>query len=571
MQCDSRLATAIARELHLVPLIAKMLVARGITDPEAARIFLNPRLEDLHDPFLLKDMDRVVKRLDDARQLGQRVLIYGDYDVDGITSTVVLKRALEMLGFVVDFHLPRRLEDGYGLQAEAVHEAAERGFEVVITADCGIRAFEVCEVAHQLGLDLIVTDHHLPAQRLPEAFAILNPRQPGCPYPNKDLAAVGVIFKLVEGLFLRAEKHHLAKHFLKLVSIGTIADLVPLQGENRLIAKFGLAALSDPRNIGLKALLKGAGVEHEVNHSDVGFKLAPRINAVTRMGGGREVVDLFSTRDVAAAESLVTEMNSKNLQRREEEAKILAEIETRYQQRPEAFSEKFLVVAGRDWHRGVIGIVASRLVDRFYRPTLVVSVSDSICQGSGRSIPGFHLLEALDSCSGLFSRYGGHAEAVGCSFDPQGCRNGLIDRLRTALCSYADSTLEASQLVPQLRIESVLPTSELNLALFDQIQQLAPFGVGNPVPFFASCRARVAAGPWVLKERHLKLRLETGEGESVEAIWWGKGQQAEQLKPGDQIDVTYTLSKNVYGGQARLQLFLRDLRREPVLLDDRLT
>ncbi len=571
MQCDSRLATAIARELHLVPLIAKMLVARGITDPEAARIFLNPRLEDLHDPFLLKDMDRVVKRLDDARQLGQRVLIYGDYDVDGITSTVVLKRALEMLGFVVDFHLPRRLEDGYGLQAEAVHEAAERGFEVVITADCGIRAFEVCEVAQQLGLDLIVTDHHLPAQRLPEAFAILNPRQPGCPYPNKDLAAVGVIFKLVEGLFLRAEKHHLAKHFLKLVSIGTIADLVPLQGENRLIAKFGLAALSDPRNIGLKALLKGAGVEHEVNHSDVGFKLAPRINAVTRMGGGREVVDLFSTRDVAAAESLVTEMNSKNLQRREEEAKILAEIETRYQQRPEAFSEKFLVVAGRDWHRGVIGIVASRLVDRFYRPTLVVSVSDSICQGSGRSIPGFHLLEALDSCSGLFSRYGGHAEAVGCSFDPQGCRNGLIDRLKTALCSYADSTLEASQLVPQLRIESVLPTSELNLALFDQIQQLAPFGVGNPVPFFASCRARVAAGPWVLKERHLKLRLETGEGESVEAIWWGKGQQAEQLKPGDQIDVTYTLSKNVYGGQARLQLFLRDLRREPVLLDDRLT
>ncbi len=571
MQCDSRLATAIARELDLVPLIAKMLVARGITDPEAARIFLNPRLEDLHDPFLLKDMDRVVERLDDARQLGQRVLIYGDYDVDGITSTVVLKRALEMLGFVVDFHLPRRLEDGYGLQAEAVHEAAERGFEVVITADCGIRAFEVCEVAHQLGLDLIVTDHHLPAQRLPEAFAILNPRQPGCPYPNKDLAAVGVIFKLVEGLFLRAEKHHLAKHFLKLVSIGTIADLVPLQGENRLIAKFGLAALSDPRNIGLKALLKGAGVEHEVNHSDVGFKLAPRINAVTRMGGGREVVDLFSTRDVAAAESLVTEMNSKNLQRREEEAKILAEIETRYQQRPEAFSEKFLVVAGRDWHRGVIGIVASRLVDRFYRPTLVVSVSDSICQGSGRSIPGFHLLEALDSCSGLFSRYGGHAEAVGCSFDPQGCRNGLIDRLKTALCSYADSTLEASQLVPQLRIESVLPTSELNLALFDQIQQLAPFGVGNPVPFFASCRARVAAGPWVLKERHLKLRLETGQGESVEAIWWGKGQQAEQLKPGDQIDVTYTLSKNVYGGQARLQLFLRDLRREPVLLDDRLT
>ena len=571
MQCDSRLATAIARELDLVPLIAKMLVARGITDPEAARIFLNPRLEDLHDPFLLKDMDRVVERLDDARQLGQRVLIYGDYDVDGITSTVVLKRALEMLGFVVDFHLPRRLEDGYGLQAEAVHEAAERGFEVVITADCGIRAFEVCEVAHQLGLDLIVTDHHLPAQRLPEAFAILNPRQPGCPYPNKDLAAVGVIFKLVEGLFLRAEKHHLAKHFLKLVSIGTIADLVPLQGENRLIAKFGLAALSDPRNIGLKALLKGAGVEHEVNHSDVGFKLAPRINAVTRMGGGREVVDLFSTRDVAAAESLVTEMNSKNLQRREEEAKILAEIETRYQQRPEAFSGKFLVVAGRDWHRGVIGIVASRLVDRFYRPTLVVSVSDSICQGSGRSIPGFHLLEALDSCSGLFSRYGGHAEAVGCSFDPQGCRNGLIDRLKTALCSYADSTLEASQLVPQLRIESVLPTSELNLALFDQIQQLAPFGVGNPVPFFASSRARVAAGPWVLKERHLKLRLETGQGESVEAIWWGKGQQAEQLKPGDQIDVTYTLSKNVYGGQARLQLFLRDLRREPVLLDDRLT
>ncbi len=558
--CSGReeLVAGLQRELEISELLARLLVERGLTEPQQAWKFLNPRVEDLHDPFLLADMERVVERVFLARDRGEKVLIYGDYDVDGITSTVVLRRALEMLGVQSDFHMPRRLEDGYGLQAEVIQRAAEEGYGLVITADSGIRAFEVCSLARELGVDLVVTDHHLPDQELPPAWAIINPKRPDCTYPDKDLAAVGVVFKLVHALFHRAGKESVVPHFLKLVAIGTIADLVPLTGENRIIAKFGLEGLGDPRNVGLKALLEGAGVSREVNQFDVGFKVAPRINAVTRMGGGREVVDLFSVTDEGLAGTIVAEMNAKNLARREQEEAILAEVEALYQEDPRPFQRTFLVVAGRNWHRGVIGIVASRLVERFYRPVLVVSQGDEICQGSGRSIPGFHLLQALDSCRDLFLRYGGHVQAVGCALDPAGCAGGLIEELSRRLDAHARSQLEPQDLRPRIRVESLLRPEILDLKLYREVERLAPFGMGNPEPVFATRRLPVVAGPFVMAERHLKLKVQCN-GSLLDAIWWRRAELAPQLEGLESVDAAYVLSRNDYQGISSLQLELRDL------------
>ncbi len=550
---------SLARQLGIPPLLAAMLVERGAAQAEDAWVFLNPSLDRLHDPLLMKDMDRVVARVFQARERREKVLIYGDYDVDGITSTVVLRRALQMIGVDADFHLPRRLEDGYGLQREVIERAHKEGYNLVLTADSGIRAFDVCELARSLGLDLVVTDHHLPDSELPPAYAILNPRRPDCPYPEKNLAAVGVVFKLVDALLREMGRGPgLIAHFLKLVAIGTIADLVPLTGENRIICKYGLEGLAEPRNIGLKALLEGAGVSREVDHFDVGFKVAPRINAVTRMGGGREVVDLFSLRDESKARVLVEEMNHKNIRRRAEEQLILAEIEERWRQDPELFQRRFLVVVGRDWHKGVIGIVASRLVERFYRPTLVLSFDGSGCQGSARSIPGFHLLRALDSCRTLFARYGGHAQAAGCTLDAAGSTPEALDELARRLDEYAGGELSPDDLVPSLRVESVLPVHDLQLALCSQIQRLAPFGMGNPVPVFASRGVRVSAGPWVLKDSHLKMQIQRN-GSSVNAIWWRRADAVERIAPGSLVDIAYTLDRNHYRGEDELLLTLKDI------------
>ncbi|UCF37019.1 MAG: single-stranded-DNA-specific exonuclease RecJ, partial [Acidobacteriota bacterium] len=402
-------------ELGISRLLAKLLVNRGVDEPDEAMEFLEPDLSSLHDPHLMKGMDQVLARVTEAIGRREPILVYGDYDVDGITSTVVLRRALEMLGGQVEYHIPMRLEDGYGMKKKVIRDAFDRGVKLVISVDSGIRDFEVCEYAKTLGLDLIVTDHHLPADELPDAYAILNPKQPGCHYPEKDLAAVGVVLKLVQALFEREGRSEVIPHFLKVVAIGTVADMVPLRGENRVIVKHGLEALSDPKNLGLQTLLAGSGVGAEVTHVDIGFRIAPRINAFTRMGGGGEVVDLFSSRDPAAAVEIVDEMNRSNRARRQEEDRILREVEEMVHQEPGILDRNFLLVTGEGWHRGVIGNVAARLVEKYYRPTLVISLGKRRSQGSGRSIPGFHLLEALDQVAGSFEKYGGHAQAVGCT------------------------------------------------------------------------------------------------------------------------------------------------------------
>ncbi len=545
-------------QLKVSPLVAHLLIQRGFKDPDEALTFLNPSFDDLHDPYLMKDMDRIVERVLRARDLGEKILIYGDYDVDGITSTVVLKRALEMLGAPAEYYLPRRLEEGYGIRTEVLRKAHADGYSLVISVDSGIRAFEAADLARELGFNFIVTDHHLPAQTLPDAWAILNPQRADCSYPDKNLAAVGVVFKLVQALFRNNSREKVIQHFLKMVAIGTVADAVPITGENRVIVRLGLESLSHPRNPGLRALLQGAGITGEVSLSDLAFKLAPRINAVTRMGGGREVVDLFTVSKESEAQTMVREMNEKNSLRQREEQRILTEIEERFRQEPGAAEKKFLVVAGQDWHRGVIGIVAARLAERFHRPALVLSIGETTCQGSGRSIPGLNLVEALDHCRDMFVQYGGHSQAVGCTLKPENSKGEILADLAGRLETYAAEMLSPEQLVPSLSIECILPPEEVSCALYDQIQQLAPFGKGNPVPVFASEKMNIVGGPWVLKTRHLKLQVQ-GNGSKVDAIWWKNGDLADTIRGACQVDLAYTMERDRYQGQEKLLLTIRDL------------
>jgi single-stranded-DNA-specific exonuclease len=556
---------ALASDLTVSPLLARLLINRGISEPEKAWAFLNPQLSDLHDPYLMKGMEQTVSRLLQAIERGERILVYGDYDVDGITSTVLLKRALEMLGGEVGYHIPHRLEDGYGFKADVISDAHDEGYGVIISADSGIREFKICAQAKELGLDLIVTDHHLPDQKLPPAYSILNPRQNSCEYPEKNLAAVGVVLKLVQAMYEKVGRVKAIPHFLKIAAIGTVADLVPLTGENRIIVKHGLSALAEPYNLGLQTLLKGAGVGREVDHIDIGFKLAPRINAFTRMGGGKEVIDLFSAEDPASAQAIVSEMNQKNVQRRSEEDRILAEINSRFKENPEGFAASFLVVAGDEWHRGVIGNVAARLVEKFYRPVLVVSISDGRAQGSGRGIPGFHMLRALDHCDDFFSHYGGHAQAVGCSLKGEGSFAAAVEELSRCLTSYAEASLSPEDLVPRLNIDASLPVDTLSIEFFDEIDQLAPFGHGNPVPVFSSENVRVSDGPWILKEKHLKVRVQSRES-SLDAIWWRKAGAAERFQDGRKIDLVYTLSKDNYLGRNKILLTVKDIRSSDLAL-----
>ena len=560
---EAEAVQALISELNVSALTARLLVNRGIRDPHDAHRFLHPRFEYLHDPHLMKDMDRAIPLLWRALQEKKRIAVHGDYDVDGITSSLILKRALEMLGGRVSIHIPRRLEDGYGIQTGFVEECHRDGVGLLVTSDCGIRAFEACGRARELGLDVLVCDHHLPSAELPPARAILDPHRADCRYPDKNLSAAGVVFKLVQGLFEKAGKARILHHFLKVVALGTAADMVPLTGENRILVKLGLEGLARPHNVGLRALLDGAGVSGEVGLDDVAFRIAPRINAVTRMGGGPEVLDLFGTRDQSRARAIVEDMNSKNRERRREEETILAEIREWEGSRPELFRKSFIVLAGRDWHRGVIGIIASRVARRFFRPALVFSVGESDCQGSGRSIPGFQLLEALESCGDLLDRYGGHAQAVGCAMEGG---DSLEDRLRDLsdrLDAHARSVLSPEDLTPLVSLDSYLSPDRLSLSLYRDIQRLAPFGVGNPVPIFATNGLDVTGGPWVLKNRHLKLRV-GANGAGVDAIWWKNGEVADTIPRGSKIDVAYTLNRNLYRGVESLLMTVQDLRAHPI-------
>lgn len=551
---DTDSAQRLAREVGVSLLVARLLVQRGITEPAAAQAFLHPNLNQLHSPERMAGMGEAVARLRRALEQREKVLIYGDYDVDGTMAVVVLVTALRMLGAEVETYIPHRLTDGYGMRVPVIEEAAAHGFRVVISVDTGIREHAVCERARELGVDVIVTDHHLPDGHLPPACAILNPRRRDCAYPEKSLAGVGVAFKLAQALLGERLTPRLLQSFLKVVAIGTIADVVPLLGENRVIARLGLEALRQPSQSGLAALLELSGLAgREISAGDVGFRLAPRLNAAGRMENARDVIDLFTLSDPVRTREIAERLEQLNRERQRVEEEILRAIVLEIEQRGDAAERFTLVLAGEGWHRGVIGIVAQRVVERYHRPALVIGIENGEGVGSGRSLKSFHLLDALTSAGDLFQRYGGHAQAAGFCLP-----TASIPELARRFEEHARRVLTASDLEPVQRIDAVVDLAEVDWPLYDDMARLSPFGAGNPTPVFGACGARLLATPRILQEKHLKLRVESG-AHPLDALGWNWARRAPALTAGQRVGLAFTVEQNNYQDVARLQLVIKDL------------
>lgn len=562
----------LATEAHVSPLLARLLTLRGITDPAEAVRFLSPSLEQLHSPYLMRGMSVAIERLSAALVNKEQILIYGDYDVDGTTAVVILKTAIELCGGSADFHVPHRIKEGYGIKDDVIERAAAGGVKLVISVDTGIRAFQAAETARRVGLDLIVTDHHLPEanEGVPNALAVLNPNQQGCDYPCKELCGAGVAFKMVQALFAKfkdaAEQARLIPSFLKMAAIATIADAVPLVGENRIIARLGLEGLRRPVNGGLKALMEVSGLAdggRALNAGDVGFRLGPRINAAGRMDVARDVIELFTCKIPERCREIADKLNLLNTERQNEEARIVAAIEKQLEEQPE-LAQKFCVVFDGDgWHRGVVGIVASRVVEKTGRPALVIAREGEEAHGSGRSISRLHLLEALESCHSLFTRFGGHAHAVGFALPSQ-----HLPELKQRLDDYVRCRLSPEDLEPELDIAAEIPLSEVTPKLLQVLEQLEPFGQGNPQPVFVSREVNLLMAPRIVKEQHVKFRVNQRlpgikPSFSYEAVGWRMAARmsGEPYLPGDRLDVAFTVTVNEHPEFGGLELKLEDFRR----------
>jgi single-stranded-DNA-specific exonuclease len=550
---------------RIPPVIARMLLVRGIDNPKDVDLFLRPSLTHLHSPYKMLGMTEAVERLTAAIERKDPILIYGDYDVDGTTAVVILKTVIEICGGRADFHVPHRLLEGYGMRDEVIERAAERGIRLIISVDTGIRAFAAAETVKRLGLDLIVTDHHLPhSEGVPKATAVLNPNQDGCDYPCKALCGAGVAFKIAQALLEKTGRERLIPSFLKMVAIATIADAVPLTGENRVFAKLGLEGLRSPVNVGLRALMGYCELDgsRPLSAGDIAFRVAPRLNAAGRMDIAKDVIDLFTVKEEARARDIAAHLHQLNGDRQLEEARIVTEIHQRVEGDPALREAYCMVLDGENWHRGVIGICATRVVERYCRPVLVVSRDGDEAHGSGRSISAFHLLDALESCANLFTRFGGHAHAVGFAL-----HTDKLPELRQRLDAFARQRLTDSDFVPELRIDGELSMSEITPELWKAIAALEPFGMGNPQPVFQARGVRVSAPPKILKEKHLKLRLARENGgfaRSVEAVAWRMAErlQDEAILLGDTIDVAFTIEQNTHPEFGGLQLSLCDFRTQ---------
>ena len=535
---DPAAAVVLQNELGLFPVTARILVGRGIDSVAAAQSFLHPSLDELHSPFAFVQMEAAVQRLLAAIEGGERIVVHGDYDVDGITGTVVLLVGLRALGADIDYLVPHRIDDGYGLKPRGVDHAHEKGAKVLIAVDCGITAHAAAERALELGIDLIIVDHHEPGDEIPPATAILNPRLPDAGYPEDDLAAVGVAFKLVRGVLERHPKGFRGTALLKLVALGTVADMVPLRGENRVIAHYGLATLGEAVNPGLRALMDLAGVRAPITETDIGFRIAPRINAVGRLGHPKDAVEMFLATDPGEARRLAKRLHETNALRRKIEAEVL---EQALDQKP-AETTSVVVVAGEGWHRGVIGIVAARLVDRWGKPAVVIAIDETDAFGSARSIPGFDIVGALGS---------GHRRAAGLQL-----RADNVGPLREALAATGGEELKlAMQRSADIVCDAELELDDAVLGLARELERLAPFGIGNPRPRLLCRDLKIEEEPKLIKEQHLKLRLASGE-RGADAIAWRRPELAGILSKGDRFDAVAKLTINRWGGREEPQLEL---------------
>jgi single-stranded-DNA-specific exonuclease len=557
---DGAQAAALERELGVSPITARLLAIRGLSDLDVARRFLSPSLGDLHDPFRLAGMGQAVERILGAIARRERIAVHGDYDVDGVTSTVILRRALELAGADVVHFIPERMRDGYGLQPASLERLHAEGAKLAISVDCGIRGMDAARRARELGMDLIITDHHEPDVELPAAFSVINPKRHDCSYPDKNLAGVGVALKLVQALCGRTDRANLLPAFVKIAAIGTLADVVPLVGENRIIAKLGLGLLSrGPHRVGLRALLDVCGLTgKDIDSYHIGFVLAPRVNAAGRMSSPDIAARLLLASDEAMADEareLAALLDAENLRRQQEEAEIVAQAKKIVETDLEVGSRTVIVVAGPGWHRGVIGIVASKLVDAFHRPAIVLSIDGDVAHGSCRSIPSFDLLGGLEASGDLLTKFGGHKQAAGLTIE-----TARIREFRSRINDHADERLGPDDLRPRLWLDGPLPFRGITAQVAEELASMAPFGAGNPSPLFTASRVEIVDGPRRVKERHLKMAFKQ-DGKVMRGMAW-RAAEREEFVTGhrDAIDLAFSLEQDTWNGEKYLQLSIADFK-----------
>jgi single-stranded-DNA-specific exonuclease len=560
LRCDEAAVAQLSNELGVSQVTARLLCIRGLDEPFRARRFLSPSLDDLLDPNRLTDLPAAVDRILTAIANKERIAIHGDYDVDGVTSTVIVRRALELLGADVTHFIPERLRDGYGLQPASLDRLHALGVRLVVSVDCGIRGVEAAGRARDLGLDLIITDHHEPGTELPRALAVINPKRHDCAYPDKNLAGVGVALKLVQALCARTGHVGWLPAFVKVAAIGTLADVVPLTGENRVIAKLGLEMLSKgPHKVGLRSLLDVCGLTgRDIDSYHIGFVLAPRVNAAGRMSSPDIAARLLLASDEAMGEEareLARQLETENIRRQQEEADIVAAARLAVDTDLDVGSRTVIVVAGEGWHRGVIGIVASKLVDAFHRPAIVLSIDGDVAHGSCRSIPSFNMLAALESCGEVMSRFGGHTQAAGLTLAASRVRE-----LRARVNDYADGCLGPDDLRPRLWIDGPLGFKSIDEQVAAELSSLAPFGAGNPRPIFRTSGVEIVDGPRRLKDRHLRMAFRQ-DGRVMRGIAWRASEREDFVaEHRTAIDLAFSLEQDTWNGERYLQLSIADFK-----------
>ncbi|MDP2682418.1 MAG: single-stranded-DNA-specific exonuclease RecJ [Deltaproteobacteria bacterium] len=564
---DVELQGLFGRELKISPLTAQLLINRGLVEIDKAFSFLSPSLKNLHDPFGMKDMDRATERIIKAIKGNEKIAIYGDYDVDGTTATALLYLFFREVGICVDYFIPERLKEGYGLNNQALRHLFDSGARLVITTDCGITNYEEVSFANSIGLDVIITDHHEPSDRLPPAYAILNPKQPECAFPFKELAGVGVAFNLVIALRSKlkecgyfADNIPNLKHYTDIVALGTIADMAPLVDENRILVKYGLDELTLGKRPGIRALKEVSGLNGIVKAGSVGFQLAPRINAAGRLDNAGKGVRLLITDDDKEAMDIARELDRENIDRQRLEKGILSEaVEIIEKEEFEIHKKKAIILAKEGWHPGVIGIVASRLIDRYHRPTIIISLKDGVGRGSARGIKNFHILDGLDACKDLLEKYGGHKMAAGLTI-----RMENIKLFESAFYNLAEKNLTLEDLLPEVSLDSYIALDELNEKMVQEMESLAPFGMANPEPLLGARDASIVQSK-VVGNNHLKLRIKQGSGARGQGatVWDGIAYRMGQKHPlnGNNFDIAFIPYIDEWNGNRNLRLKVKEINR----------
>lgn len=562
------LQTEIASKLKISPLLAQVLVNRGIVDVASARSFLQPQIAALGDPSLLPDIEKASIRINEAVRAGENIVIYGDYDVDGLSATALMYRCLKLLGAQVSYYIPERLEEGYGLNADAIQKLSEGGADVILTVDCGINACREADIARACGIDLIITDHHRPGQEIPDAFAVVNPKLHAPHHIFRDLSGVGIAFKLAWaiGQFFSPQKKVSPefKDFLLsavgLVALGTIADVVPLVGENRIVTKYGLSALQHTEIPGLRALLDIAdisGIKLDAFH--VGYRLGPRLNAPGRIGNAGIVVELLTTTCKERAAEIASFLERENKRRQEIQVDIMASARKKVMHELNLDETTAIVLADPAWHPGIVGIIASKIVEEFHRPTVMIAVADEIGHGSARSIPSFHILEALESCRNKLLSVGGHAQAAGLKIHPDN-----INEFRDMLNRATSQKLCKTDLVRVLNLDAEITLSMLSKAVVAELARLSPHGEGNPIPLFAATNVKVVGQPRRIgtKGQHLSFYVKQGDV-AIRAVAFGMGEQIDRLRQnGRTCSLAFTVKINTWMDSEQLELEVKDLKFE---------